>query len=179
MSVDRHWWHVVWTTFLARSPADVRGDWAELSQAYSDIFRASALVRTSAPLDVRWQGRPEEARALLLSPLAREVAERTIAELAESDRVAGDTEIRALAIQPNAVQMVLACRTEVLHQRVGRFKSRSATVLSFDPATNIVGKGTWSREFWWASLPDEATATMAAEFVSRVASAGCRPSARG
>jgi hypothetical protein len=169
MSIDSRWWHVIWTTFVTRTPADVRGDWTELSQLYDGLGQAAALVQTSAPLAVRWQGRPEEEGALVLSPVAREVAKKAILELAASDRVAGPTEIRSLAIQPNAIQMVLACPAEVLHQRVGRFKSRSATLLSFDPAAHAGGKGTWSRGFWWASLPDEATVATVAEFVSRVA----------
>jgi hypothetical protein len=69
--------------------------------------------------------------------------------------VAGDTPIRALAVHAQSVQIVLACPDELLHQRVGRLKSRTATVLSFDPAAGAGGKGTWSRGFWWARLTDE------------------------
>lgn len=166
-AVNRVWWHIIWTTFRTRSPADVRGDWSELSKVYADLGQRFGSIEMATPLDVRWQGKPEEEGSLALSPHAREVAERSIRELAASDRVAGETEIRAIAVDANSVQVVLACPADELHQRVGRLKSRSATLLSFDPAIGIPGKGTWSRGFWWARLTDERAVAAVADFVHR------------
>src|SRR5687768_8858199 len=139
------WWHIIWTTARVWSPADARGDWGELSLAYSDLIERRGHIRMSHPLDRRWQGVRQEG-AVELSPYTRTNVDSTLRELANDDRVAGDTLIRALAVQPHAVQVVLACPIEKLQQRVGRLKSRSATG----------GKGTWSRGFWWARLEDVA-----------------------
>lgn len=148
------WWHVVWTTALVWSPADARGDWSALSVVYAKVADRRGPVRMSHPLDRVWQARLDE-RAVALSPAARTLVADAIRELANDDRVAGDTPIRALSVQPHAVQIVLACPDPLLQQRVGRLKSRSATLLSFDPGAGAGGKGTWSRGFWWARLSEE------------------------
>lgn len=118
----------------------------------------------SAPLAARWQAKANDG-AILLSPEARAVAANAIRDLASSDRIAGDTPIRALAVQPHAVHALLCCPRDVLHLRVGRLKSRTATLLAFDPTTGARGKGTWSRGFWWARLADETMLERVAAFV--------------
>lgn len=160
------WWHIVWTTFLAWPPKDPRGNWGDLSDLYAGLAAQHGSIPMSDPLPGRWQGKPNPAEALVLSPAARELLATSLHELAETDRLAGDTPIRALAVQPQAVQIVLACPAEELQQRIGRLKSRSATLLSFDPSTGIAGEGTWSKGFWWARLEREELVQAAEAFVA-------------
>jgi hypothetical protein len=152
------WWHVIWTTFLAWPPKDSRGDWQDLSDLYAGLVERHGPVAMSDPLPDRWQGRPEPDNAVQLSSFARELLMPSLQDLTQTDRLAGDTPVRALAVRPRSVQILLACPGDALQQRVGRLKSRSATLLSFDPATGIAGKGTWGKGFWWARLRDEALA---------------------
>jgi hypothetical protein len=164
----KNWWHVIWTTFLARTPADPRGGWSRLTEAYSGLLESyGAEIVLSDPLDVRWQNKPNPPESLQLSPIARQVAAKSILELAKEDRVAGDTEISAMAIDGQSVQIVLACPSHLLHQRVGRLKSRTATLLSFERETGIAGKGTWSRGFWWARLTKEPMLAAIEDYVRR------------
>jgi hypothetical protein len=149
------WWHVIWTTFLARSPADVRGDWRDLALTYHELITCYGPIEMSASLPTVWQAKPNDRNSVCLSDAARSIVKNGIADLAMSDRVAGDTPIRALAVDSQAVQIVLGCPGELLSQRVGRLKSRTATILSFDPASGVGGKGTWSHGFWWARLTGE------------------------
>lgn len=159
------WWHVLWTTSLAWPPRDSRGDWEKLSRFYAGLTEQHGEVEVSSPLPRRWQRRPAPEDAVRLSPSARDALAASIRELARSDRVAGDTPIRALAIQPASVQIVLACPSELLHQRVGRLKSRSATELSYAPGAGIGGAGTWGRGFWWARLGTEELLAAVESFV--------------
>jgi hypothetical protein len=162
------WWHVVWTTFLAWQPKDPRGSWQDLSDLYAGLAERHGPVPMSDPLPQRWQGKPEPENAVTLSLFARELLVPSLHDLTQTDRLAGDTPVRALAVQPRSVQIVMGCPVDALHQRVGRLKSRSATLLSFDPATGIAGEGTWSKGFWWARLEDEALVSAAAAFVARI-----------
>jgi hypothetical protein len=150
------WWHVIWTTFLAWPATDRRGDWQELADFYTDLAAAQhTMIETSAPLPTQWQRKAEPEGTTSLSPQARELTTRSLLELAASDRVAGNTPIAALAVQARATHLLLACPAGDLHQRVGRLKSRSATLLSFDRTAGAGGKGTWGRGFWWARLRTE------------------------
>lgn len=152
---SREWWHVLWTTFLAWPATDRRGDWQELADFYTDLAARHAMIETSSPLPTEWQRKAEPEGTISLSPQARELTTRSLLELAASDRVAGDTPIAAIAVQARATHLLLACPAGDLHQRVGRLKSRSATLLSFDPTAGTGGKGTWGKGFWWARLSSE------------------------
>jgi len=166
---DREWWHVVWTTHLAWPPTDARGHGDDLARFYSELEDEHGGVGMSAPLPARWQHRPEPEGAVVLSSFAREIVARSIFELASTDRVAGETEIRALGVQERSVHLVLACPVEKLHQRIGRLKSRSATLLSFEPDARVGGKGTWGKGFWWAHLRSEELVCSVQSFVGRLA----------
>lgn len=120
----------------------------------------------SVPLPLRWQAKPDESDSIRLSQTARDIVASCIQDLATSDRVAGDTPIRALAVHEQGVHAVLACPRDVLNQRIGRLKSRTATVLSFNPAIGVGGKSTWSRGFWWARLTDEAMVSRVETYVN-------------
>jgi hypothetical protein len=83
----------------------------------------------SDALPTRWQSRPDAENAVALSPAACEIASTSILELTRSDRVAGETPVSALTVEPQSVQLVLTCPVDVLHQRVGRLKSRMLRLL--------------------------------------------------
>jgi hypothetical protein len=165
---EREWWHVVWWTHLAWPPTDARGDGIDLARLYSELADRHGGVGMSAPLPDRWQHKPEPEGTVVLSPFAREVVTRSIFELASSDRVAGETEIRALSVQERCVHLVLACPVEKLRQRIGRLKSRTATLLSFEASAGVGGKDTWGRGFWWAHLPSEELVRSVQSFVDQL-----------
>lgn len=125
---------------------------------YRDVRSASGAVA----------GQAGAGKLVTLSPFARELLVPSLRDLTETDRLAGDTPVRALAVQPRSVQIVMGCLADALHQRVGRLKRRSATLLSFDPLTGIAGEGTWSKGFWWARLEDEALVSAVEAFVARI-----------
>lgn len=156
------WWHVVWVTFLAWPPTDVRGNGDRLARFYSGLADRHGDIEMSALLPAQWQNKPEPEGAVVLSPLAREAVARSIFELASSDRVAGETEIRVLGVQARSVHVVLACPAEKLHQRVGRIKSRTAA------NAGVGGKSTWGKGFWWARLKSERLVRSVESFVSQL-----------
>lgn len=166
------WWHVVWTTFLAWPPTDERGDWRELANLYARIAGAGGVVTLSEPLPARWQGRPAPTGHVTLPATAVERVTAAVRELAARDRIAGGTGVAALSVAPREVQVVLSCPAVTLRQRVGRLKSRSAALLSFELGRSVGGARTWGRGFWWASLLDEVATGMASAFVSDSSSHG-------
>lgn len=165
VSTECEWWHVVWTTFLVWPPADERGDWRELADLYARIAAVGGTAAPSEPLPVRWLCRPLPTEHVALPAVAVQLVSAAVRELADADRIAGNTPMAAIAVTPLWVQAVLSCPAAALGQRVGRLKSRLATLLSFEPALGIGGAGTWGRGFWWAALIDELAIGMASAFV--------------
>lgn len=165
-SLGYPWWHVVWTTFRAWPPTDERGDWRELAALYARLAETGVAVKVSAPLPQRWQGRPQPPGTVQLPDAAKELVATDLRKLAASDRVAGDTPLRTLAVRAESVQVLLSCPPPALHQRVGRLKSRTATLLSFAPGLNCGGYGTWGKGFWWACLEDEVAVSSVSAFVA-------------
>lgn len=159
------WWHVIWTTFKVPLPADERGDWTALSQFYAEVAAAEGPIAMSAQLATQWQAKPVATGAIALSTHARQVVADSILDLAANDRVAGELRVRVLDVGEQAVHVLVESTEEGLSQRIGRLKSRTATLLSFDAAAGVGGKGTWSRGFWWASLPTEGSVERVAAFV--------------
>jgi len=149
------WWHIVWVTYLSWPPKDARGDWRNLAEFYSGFAADGLEVEMSEPLPNRWQCKPYRAGTVELSLDARQLLRDDLYQLSESDRVAGDTFIQADSIRSTAVQLLLSCPAESLSQRIGRMKSRSATLLSFRPALGIAGKSTWGSGIWWAKIGSE------------------------
>lgn len=151
------WFHVIWTTLLVRLPSDPRSDWSELSEIYSKLIDSYGPIAMSSPLDVRWQNKPNDAGAIVLSTDARRATAESIRELANDDRVAGETEIRALSVGEQSVQALIGCPMPLLQQRVGRLKSRTGS---------IGGDRTWSSGFWWARLTNDVMLTTIEKFVN-------------
>lgn len=168
-------WHVAWSTFRAWPPADERGSWQALAMLYEKLQQDGGSVEVFRALPRSYQGRPQPPESIRLSAVARDVVRRGILDLAATDRVAGETAVEAIAVEQYAVQALIACPAGSLHQRVGRFKSRTGTLLSFEPAAGCGGAGTWSQGFWWARLRDRDTLKAAASFIQQVeAEVPCR-----
>lgn len=159
------WWHVVWVTCRAWPPADQRGDWRGLAVLYARLAGSGAAFELSEPLPCHWQARPVPEDAVELPTAALGPLAEALHKLASSDRVAGGTSLAALAVGPMGVQMLLGCPATSLHQRVGRLKSRNATLLSFFPGLGVGGRGTWGKVFWWAKLCDDSAVSVVAAFI--------------
>jgi hypothetical protein len=160
-------WHVIWCTHLVWPPHDRRGDWTNLQQFYSELIATFLDVTVSDELPLKYLKRPAPIGHVLLSDLAQAQVRRDIVELTkpEGDRIAGYTPIWAIAVQSNAIQLVLSCESEKLKQKVGRLKSRLATLLSFNSELNVGGCNTWSRGIWYARLTCDGAVDHAAEYV--------------
>jgi hypothetical protein len=143
-------WHVIWCTYLEWPPYDRRGEWTNLQQFYSELITTFLDVK----LPLKYLKRPAPIGHVLLSDLAQAQLRRDIVELTkpEGDRIAGHTTIWAMAVQRNAVQLVLSCENKDLKQKLGRLKSRLATLLSFNSELNVGGRNTWSKGIWYARL---------------------------
>jgi hypothetical protein len=160
-------WHVIWCTHLTWPPHDRRGDWTNLQQFYSELVATFLDVTVSNELHLTYLKRPVPIGHILLSNLAQAQLHHDIIELTklEGDRIAGHTPIWAMAVQSNAVQLVLSCESKDLKQKVGRLKSRLATLLLFNSELNVGGRNTWSKGIWYARLTSEGAVHRAAEYV--------------
>ena len=158
------WWHVAWPTFLADSPV-VGAAGEALADMYRGLAQAGEQVAIPVPIAVAAARSPRD-RLVLLSSAARDVVRSSIVELAAQDRVAGGTPLAAVGATSTAVHVVLCCPLETLHQRVGRLKSRTATLLAFSPELGVGGRNTWARGFWSVQLPSATAVQVVARFVA-------------
>jgi len=164
---DARWWHIVWTTYLSWPPHDRRGDWKALAKFYENLRTTSRDIEMSRTLPVYRHADSLIRSGIMLTTDARNRLNQDIRELTttQGDRVAGNLLVTGLAIEPTAVHLVLSCSEASLSQRVGRLKSRSATLLSFRPELGVGGSQTWGRGFWWARLPSEDVAALVSSFL--------------
>ena len=152
-----NFWHVVWTTYGCWRPDDQRGDWTRLGDFYKQLTEEFPEVQLSHPLPKAWKSAGPQKDHVNLSDKARAQVEFDIRKLSapKGDRVAGNTPVLEIAVQPHCVELIVSCDADALSQKIGRLKSRTATLLSFNPETGIGGKGTWSRGFWYAHFNDQ------------------------
>ena len=158
-------WHVVWVTRLAWPPTDERGDWQALADLYSRLSAAGLSVEMSERLPERWKCYPARDGTVNLSAAARSFLAADLLALATSDRVAGGTIVRAWAIGLQSVQLVVSCPPASMNQRIGRFKSRSATLLGFRTELGAGGDATWGKGIWWARIDHESAVETVERFV--------------
>lgn len=157
------WWHVAWATFLGDSPVSGR-DGDALALLYSELAASGDDIAFSVVPPVSAARSIRDGRAVVLSPPARDAVTAAIRDLADHDRIAGDTPVAAVATTSHSVHVLLSCSSETLHQRVGRLKSRSATLLAFEAQLGVGGRNTWSRGFWWARFRAESTVQAVARY---------------
>jgi hypothetical protein len=138
-------WHVVWTTWGSRL------DWRVLQ---TELASGAASHDSSASATPH---QTESSSALTLDQAACRQIENDIRAMTATggDRIAGDTQVFAVTAWVSQVQIVLQCEESRLQQVVGRLKSRTATLLSFDPAYCTPGKQTWARGFGRIRCPDQ------------------------
>lgn len=161
------WWHIIWVTRQAWPPHDVRGDWRDLAELYSGLLESGTVIEKSDPLPSHWKCRPMRDEVLRLPTDAFRFLGEDLRDLASSDRIAGGTQIKALTVTPCSVHLLIACSESTMHQRVGRLKSRSATLLSFRKQLGIGGAGTWGKGFWWARISDDSALNAVCKFIGR------------
>ncbi len=68
------------------------------------------------------------------------------------DRIIGGMPLLAMSVSETTVQIVTKSPEDSLNQRIGRLKSRLATLLSFHPKNQSGGKNTWSKGFFSAKI---------------------------
>ena len=145
-------WHVIWTTYGCWKPDDHRGDWTSLGDFYERLVAEFPGVRFSRALPKVWKSTRFLKDHVRLNHRARAQVGSDIRQLsaAGGDQVAGSTPVIGIAVEPTCVQLVVSCDAATSSQRVGRLKSRTATLLSFVPETGAGGKSTWGKGFWYA-----------------------------
>jgi hypothetical protein len=160
-------WHVVWTTHACWKPDDPRGDWTRLGDFYERLVAEFPGVRFSHALPKVWDSTGLLRNHVSLSDRARLQVGADIRQLSApgGDRVAGSTPVLGIAVEPTSVQLVVSCDAASLSQRVGRLKSRTATLLSFVPETGAGGKNTWGKGFWYACFDDQKVVSHVVAFV--------------
>ena len=163
-------WHVIWTTYGCWKPDDDRGEWSTLGEFYERLASEFSGVRFSHTLPKAWKAKEFLKDHVCLNDRARAQVRADIRRLTATggDRVAGNTPVIAIAVEPNCVQLVISCRADELSQRVGRLKSRMATLLSFVPENEAGGKSTWGKGFWYAWFDDQSVVSRVVAFVGAV-----------
>lgn len=160
-------WHVVWTTHGCWKPDDERGDWTSLGDFYERLVAEFPDVRFSRPLPKAWKSKAFLNDHVTLSDRARGQVGADIRKLTATrgDRVAGSTPVIGIAVEPNCVQLVISCDAAALSQKVGCLKSRTATLLWFNPEIGIGGRSTWGKGFWYACFCDQRVVSRVVAFV--------------
>src|SRR5687767_4463984 len=115
LSSDKAWWHVNWPTALMWPPTDERGNWQALGELEARVEGRGGGFTFSASLPERWQARPVSEMSVQLSAAARTLVEKSVVELTENDRIAGNTPLRSLAVGNNKIELVICCPAEVLN----------------------------------------------------------------
>ena len=155
-------WHIVWTTLGNWPVTDQRGDWQTLNQLYKSIAQDGGSF--DATLPSKWNPKPQN-ESLVLSPELQGFVQASIEELTAKDRVGKQFELTTVCVFPNHVQLLGRCLQQQLNQTVGRLKSRTATLLSFETKGTVGGAGTWTQGFWKSQLLGDVAITKVANFL--------------
>ncbi len=148
--------HVIWTTRGCWRPDEKRGSWAALGKLYCELQTDNAAVELSRPLPKEWSGSPFLPDFVSLGPKERESVGDAIRYLAreDGDRLAGNTPIHLLSVEPTSVQMVTSCEYGDLAQIVGRLKSRSAREALLNRVWGDPPAMVWGKSFWYSQFCD-------------------------
>ena len=143
--------HIIWTTYETWLPQDQRGDWDILKELYSKNSGKYELLEKSKLFDN--YKRHIKSTAVSLSKEEQEFIEKEILILSTNDRIAEGIKIIAVSCSETKVELLIENDYFEAKQKVSRFKSRLATLLSFD--FDYSGKNTWSKGIWSANILDE------------------------
>ena len=161
------YWHIIWTTHGYLRPDDSRGDWSSLGCLYQSVG-SDIPVYYSRLLPKVWTPVELHSAHVSLSESARSQVVSDIKHLSTHDRIAGDMPVYAVSVQRTYVQLVVKCDFERLSQKIGRLKSRTATLLSFVRDNRVGGANTWAKGFWCAGFLDEALQARVVQYVQNV-----------
>jgi hypothetical protein len=154
--------HIIWTTYPGYLPNDTRGDWNDLLMLYSSETKIKLCKKYN------YTGYPKDK--LLLNDCAIKQLTNDIYELTKinGDRLANHTKIFELHISNHCVNMIAKIAKDNISQVIGRIKSRTATLLSFNIDNQISGKHTWCKGFWFYELNNDIIENKAIQFVENL-----------
>lgn len=138
--------HVIWTTWGCWRPDEKRGSWRNLGTIYRELLREYPTLKLSSRLPDEWNETPFLPEHVSLSAEECENVTASIQDLARTngDRVAGNTPIHVVSIEPTCVHLIISCDAEKLIQKLGRLKSRSSSLLHRE--------FTWGAGFWYSEF---------------------------
>lgn len=158
-------YHVIWTTIGFWLPNERRGNWNGLKNFYQELEKENH--RFTAVFSDRYSDQPQKQnREIRLGIDEQEKVEAILRQLCQSDRIAEGTQILALNVTFNQVEMLINTREKELTQVVGRLKSRSATIAIWSLGDSEL-KRIWSKGFWTAEIDYKDTAEKVIEFIER------------
>ncbi|THF51806.1 hypothetical protein E6C50_08605 [Flavobacterium supellecticarium] len=146
--------HIIWTVFNAYPVWDKRGNWQKLSATYAELEKHHISYHPYKTLHPEYTNRHSQQEPTLLSEKAIAQLKSDIENLCQDnkDRIIDGLKIKMLRIDPSKVEMLVLSDAAVLAQKIGRLKSRTATLLSFEYPETYVGKGTWGKGFWYSNI---------------------------
>ena len=146
-------------------PNEQRGNWDGLKIFYQELGKENHNF--TAIFSDRYSDQPQKQnREIRLGIDEQKKVEEILRELCQSDRVAEGTQILALNVTFNKVEMLIRTQEKELTQVVGRLKSRSATIVIWSLG-DLNLKRIWSRGFWIAEIEDKNTIEKVIEYIER------------
>ncbi|VXB49816.1 conserved hypothetical protein [Flavobacterium sp. 9AF] len=149
--------HVIWTSFESFPVWDKKGNWENLALAYLELKNQGIVFELSKPFQQVYLNEKERAEAVVFNEHAIVHLTQDILDLCQpnGDRLVASLEIEWLDVEASKVEMLVWCEANLLHQKIGRLKSRTATLLSFAYPEDYFGKGTWAKGFWYARIENQ------------------------
>lgn len=156
-------YHIIWTTIGLWTPLDQRGAWEDLRRFYQNLREAGAEFETQLHKQYP-ENQQKQAKEILLDIAEQETVESGLLKLSENDRIAEQTQILALSVQDNKIEMLIDVGEKDINQVIGRLKSRSATYLLW--SSNRANENRiWSKGFWKARITNEDTIERVKEYI--------------
>lgn len=151
---NKQLFHIIWTVFNEYPVWDKRGNWQKLSATYAELEKHHISYHFYKALHPEYTNKHPQQERALLSEKAMAQLKSDIENLCQDnkDRIIDGLKIKMLTIDPSKVEMLVFSDLEVLPQKIGRLKSRTATLLSFEYPETYVGKGTWGKGFWYSNI---------------------------
>ena len=158
-------YHVIWTTIGFWLPNEQRGNWNSLKNFYQELGKENHHF--TAIFSDRYSDQPQKQnREIRLGIDEQKKVEEILRGLCQTDRVAEGTQILALHVTFNKVEMLIRIQEKELTQVVGRLKSRSATIAIWSLGDSNL-KRIWSKGFWIAEIEDKDAIDKVIEYIER------------